>query len=164
MLSKACCCVLTYSFACNPINRARDYQVHTVGREYSTVWLFVCCSSLIGVNRDRWIVVVRTESFGSVEQSLLCNFLSAWIGQAVGLSVSQNQRMLCAGLTHPCLPFVKPTNHTGRPFLYPSIIIKQVCPCSWSQHIQYQSSHHFRYFPDYSNFLQSLQFIQLPTS
>lgn len=89
MLSKTSCCLLYYSSARNPINHTQDYQVRTVVGGRRSVCLpcssSVCSISFQTANQDGWIaVVLRAESCGSVEHSLLCNFLSERIGRAVG--------------------------------------------------------------------------------
>lgn len=139
--------------------------MHSVGREDSTAARLFCLSTAVhlfpptacsefmtGGKRDRGIVVEWTDSSGSGEQSLLCNFLAARLGQGSGpfgrpctvisqaLSVSQNQR-LCVYRTRSSMPAVpscvEPTNQPfARPVFHQSVLDKQVCPCPSSQHSQ----------------------------
>lgn len=112
---------------------------------------------------------MQAESSGSVEQSLLCNFLSLRIGQAVGcwwaqhgnltsiICLSESVLVVCRTLSS-MHAFVNPNNQSGQPV---SIIHHGQTGLSSYMKSTYSGpvcSHYFPYFPNSSDFPVHLLF------
>ena len=165
MLSKSGCCVRHYSSAHNPINHARDYQVHSGRREDggdlgalsaahhrrapavdSAVmmrrewgWMYCCGGagqSPPGALSSHCYVI---SSLPGLVWLWVVSGLSILISQA--LSASRNQRWLCARPAHPCLLFVKPTNQPGQPLSVIYLSQTGLSLCLKSTHASHQGQH-----------------------
>lgn len=93
------------------------------------------------------------ESSGSVKQSLLCNFLSVRIGQAVGCWWAQHANLtsiIClfdseAAVCRTHSSMTALLNQSARPAcFYPLILAKQVCLHAVREDISHETGH----FPD----------------